>query len=153
MDEKETARRLMHLFHMFHQENAPKGKRKTGMDHRDLMMLHGIVKMNKGQPVKMSQISEYFHVTPAAVSQGIRSFENKGWVERVVLESDRRSVYIKVTPEAKKMITTKESRESRYLIRFLQYLGEEDCEALVRIMEKTVEFSKEEKRKSSMKGD
>ena len=48
----------------------------------------------------MNQIKDHFHVSPAAVSQGIRSFEQQGWVERVILESDRRSVYIRIQKKA-----------------------------------------------------
>lgn len=142
MDEREAAQRLFHLFNVFRQEHAPKGKKKTGMDQRDMMMLKAIMKLNQGDTVKMSQLSDYFHITPAAISQGIRNFENKGWVERVILEEDRRSVYVKVTDKAKKLILNCEHHDTEKVVDFLRYLGEEDYLALIRIMEKAIKYMK-----------
>lgn len=145
MDEKEAAQRLFHLFHTFRQEHMPRGKKKTEMDQRDIMMLRGIMETNQGQAVKMSQLSEFFNVTPAAISQGIRNFENKGWVERVVFDDDRRSVYVKVTEKAKRLIKNCEHHDTEIVVDFLAYLGEEDYVALIRIMEKAITYMKDKK--------
>ena len=98
------------------------------------MMLDAIIQ--NGNMVKMSEISSYFHITPAAVSQMIRSFEKKGWVERVILDNDRRSVYIKVSDAGSRMIEQNEKHVTEKLVEFIEMLGEEDAEALIRILEK-----------------
>lgn len=149
MDEMEIVRKISHLFYAMRKDNLGfphTGKPKMG--HRDIMMLDTILRMNQtGDLVKMSDLSAYFNVTPAAVSQMIKTCEQKKWVERILLENDRRSVYIKVTDEAKSIIQGCERHMTDKLIAFIEVLGEEDAEALVRILEKAVQFSQKEKKK------
>lgn len=154
MDEMEIVRRLTHLFYMFRKENATSFDDHPRIRHKDIMMLDAILSINSGDLVKMSDISSYLQVTPAAVSQFIKGYEKKGWVERVVLENDRRSVYIKVSDEAKLVMKSCERHMTESLYEFIEALGEEDAEAFLRIMEKAVAFSKEKReRKKKEKGD
>ena len=142
MDEMEIVRRLYHMFYLMRKESfrlATQHVMPHPMGGRDLMMLDAI--LQNGNMVKMSEISTYFHITPAAVSQMIRSFEKKNWVERVVLENDRRSVYIKVSDEGRNMIEQNEKHVTEKLVEFIEMLGEEDANALIRIMEKAHEHA------------
>lgn len=145
MDEMEVVRRLTHLFYAFRKENAAGLDDHPRIRHKDIMMLDAILSINKGDLVKMSDISAYLQVTPAAVSQFIKGYEKKGWVERVVLENDRRSVYIKVSDQAKEVMKGCEKHMTESLYEFIEALGEEDVENFLRIMEKAVEFSKQKK--------
>lgn len=143
MTDLEKARKLMEYFYMMKKQNAPRMEKRTEMSHRDIMFLNVAMHMDKGRElVKMSEISEFFHITPAAVSQMVREYEQKGWVERVVLESDRRSVYVKVTEEAITLIHTCEQKANERIVEFISFLGEEDSDALLRIMEKVVNFGR-----------
>ena len=154
MDEMEIVRRLTHLFYMFRKENASSFDDHPRIRHKDIMMLDAILSINSGDLVKMSDISSYLQVTPAAVSQFIKGYEKKGWVERVVLETDRRSVYIKVSDEARQVMKSCEKHMTESLYQFIEALGEEDAEAFLRIMEKAVAFSKEKRKKiKHEKGD
>lgn len=139
-NENEIAQELNRLFYTIRMEHAPKGKKKVNMEHRDIMLLNGITQMNQGQPIKLSQISEYFHISLAAVSQGVRIFEKNGWIERVMVEHDRRSVYIQVTEAAKRHVQDRENEVNQQLINFIRYLGYEDSMALIRITEKAGQF-------------
>lgn len=147
MNEKEIAQEFTKLFFVLKQETAPTGNRKLGMGHRDMMMLNGICEIGKEDMVKMSAISEFFHITPAAVSQCIRNFEKEGWVERVVLDSDRRSVYVKVTNKAKDLMKGCQDHMWEKLLGFIHYLGEEDSEHLLRIMDRSIVYIKQEQEK------
>lgn len=142
MDEMDIVRKVTHLFYVYRKENMLKSEEHPRMRHRDIMMLDAIMKLNDGDLVKMSEISGYFQITPAAVSQLIKGFEKKQWVERIVLENDRRSVYIKVSDSAKQLISGCERHMRDTLLGFIEELGEEDAEAFVRILEKGVEYSK-----------
>lgn len=142
MDEMDIVRKVTHLFYVFRKENMMKSEEHPKMKHRDIMMLDAIMKLNNGDLVKMSDISTYFQITPAAVSQLIKGFEKKQWVERIVLENDRRSVYIKVSDSAKQMINSCERHMRDTLIAFIEELGEDDAQAFVRILEKGLAFSK-----------
>lgn len=76
----------------------------------------------------------------AAVSQGIRSFEQQGWVERVILDSDRRSVYIRITEKGRALMQQKEQEFCDQLTAYFRYLGEDDSLALIRILERTIGY-------------
>ncbi|MEG0709025.1 MAG: MarR family transcriptional regulator [Longicatena sp.] len=145
MDEMEIARKITHLFYTMRKESLMKPSNNHKIGHRDIMMLDAIMRINaEGDLVKMSDISTYFNVTPAAISQMIKTFENKNWVERILLENDRRSVYIKVTKEAKEMINGCEKHMSDKLLLFIEELGAEDAQAFIRILEKASIFYKKE---------
>lgn len=147
MDEMEYVRKITKLFYLFRKDNAIGfGQEHPKIRHRDFMMLDAILSIKQGDLVKMSDISAYLQVTPAAVSQFIKNYEHKGWVERVVLNDDRRSVYIKVSQEARQVIDSCQREVTDTLYAFIKSLGEEDAEAFVRILEKAYEFSAERKK-------
>ena len=120
MDEMDIVRKITHLVYTHRRDAAFTGQKQPNVKHRDIMMLDAIIKM--GDLVKMSDISAYFQITPAAVSQCIKNFEKKGWVERTVLESDRRSVYVRVSDEAKQMVQVMEEHMKQQLIAFIAEL-------------------------------
>ncbi|MEG0265063.1 MAG: MarR family transcriptional regulator [Erysipelotrichaceae bacterium] len=140
MEDYEKVRRFFHLTYIFKNQFSEKNEKHDDLSPRDCMMLRTIIKLGKENPVKMSMISDHFHISPAAISQVARKFEMKGWIERIILDSDRRSVYVQVTPQACKMLRVKEKQIAQRLESFLSYLGEEDSSALIRIMEKAIEF-------------
>lgn len=140
MNEQEIAQKILRLAYDFRQRSEPRGRKKLTMNPRDMMILHGIIHLNPEGMIKMSQIKDYFHVSPAAVSQGIRSFEQQGWVERIILDSDRRSVYIRITEKGRKLMQQREQEFCEQIGAYFRYLGEEDSLALVRILERTVNY-------------
>ncbi len=142
MDEKEIMHQLLTLFYIFQKRNK---KAHSGMKFRDLMILHSILQcQRRGTPVKMNDISGHFKVTPAAVSQVIKTFEEKGWVERVIPANDRRTTYLHATSEAQLQMSRCYQQVQRNLHSFLLSLGEEDANALVRILDKAVAYYQEQ---------
>ena len=155
MDEMEIVRRLYHIFYMMRKEGVAFSENKEhhhAIRGRDLMLLDMIVQ--NGNMMKMSDISTYFNITPAAVSQIIRLLENKNWVERVILDNDRRSVYIVVSDIGITLIKENEQHVTEKIVELLAVLGEEDGEALIRILEKfRAYFKKMKEDKHCTKGD
>ena len=142
MNEVEKAQKIFQLFYLFKQDNRYRNCKEEHMVHRDMMILHWMKHCHDEEYVKMNDIADNFHITPAAVSQMMRNFENKGWVERTVLENDRRSVYMKVSDKAIQLMEETEADMHQKLVDFLTYLGQEDSDALVRIMEKAASYGK-----------
>ena len=140
MDEQEIAQKLMRLIYDMRQRSESRGRKKKTMNSRDMMILHGILHLNPEGMIKMSQIKDYFHVSPAAVAQGIRSFEQQGWGERVLLDNDRRSVYIRVTEKGRELMQKREQEFCDQLTAYFRYLGESDSLALIRTLERTIEY-------------
>ena len=151
MDEKAVAREMYHLMFLFrrqadnpddhiHEGRTCRHGASLRISHRDMMFLNGIRQLHEGELVKMSELSSSFRITPAAISQVVRHLEHEGLVERVVLESDRRSVYVRITELASEIIGKQVAKINQNMIELLHYLGEEDAEALLRIMRKCVVF-------------
>ena len=136
MDEMDIVRKVTHLFYMFRRDNLLKKDDHPKMKHRDIMVLDAIMKL-----------SDYFQVTPAAISQIIKQFEKKGWVDRILLDTDRRSVYIQVSEDARRMMKNCEAFMTERLVEFIEELGEEDANAFVRILEKALAYSQKRKEK------
>lgn len=139
MTDIEKAKELTHLFYVLSKQHNRSYHQEHHIKRRDIMalgMVQNMIAKQEDGLVKMSEISEMFHVTPAAVSQMVREYEKKGWLERVVLDSDRRSVYLKVTDEAIALIHRNEEVAMKSITDFIHYLGEEDSDALLRILKK-----------------
>lgn len=107
-----------------------------------MMFLTAIARMEETQNglVKMNDISNFFKVSPPATSQTIRKFETLGYVERVQLENDRRSVYIRLTDKVKQEMQHAQEELNENLVQLITYLGEEDAKELIRIMRKASHF-------------
>lgn len=144
MSDIEKAKRLGHLFYIMRRERMPAhGRFDQEFRIRDMMVLDVIkeaIDRQKDGLVKMSDISMYFRITPAAASQMVREYERKGWLERVILDSDRRSVYCRVSEQAMTLLKQNEECLMAGMVDFIHYLGEEDSDALIRILEKAKNY-------------
>ena len=88
----------------------------------------------------MSQIKDHFHVVLLRYPRESAPLNNKGWVERVILDSDRRSVYIRITEKGRALMQQKEQEFCDQLTAYFRYLGEDDSLALIRILERTIGY-------------
>ena len=68
-------------------------------------------------------------------------------MDRILLDTDRRSVYIQVSEDARRMMKNCEAFMTERLAEFIEELGEEDANAFVRILEKALAYSQKRKEK------
>lgn len=119
------------------------GKTKA-VKGRDLMFLAGVNNLtSKGGAVKMSDIAEFFQITPAAVSQTIGRLEEVGYVERSMTKKDRRSVFVNITKEGKHALANDSNAKETKMQGLLRYLGEEDSEEMLRLLERVLAYFEE----------
>lgn len=141
MDDLEKAKRLSQLFYIMSKRHLSSHEchNQPFFRMRDMMILGAILdeseKSETGM-IKMSDVSHIFHITPAAVSQMVRDYEKKGWVERVTSKHDRRSVYLRFTPMVLTLLKQNEAEFMEGIVNFIHYLGDEDSDALIRILDK-----------------
>ncbi|NBK96558.1 MAG: MarR family transcriptional regulator [Erysipelotrichia bacterium] len=142
MDAKKLAIQLREMMYFFGKNQVLKPKRVPCIKHHDMMFLTAIARLEKQQDgfVKMSDISNFFKISPPATSQAIRKFEKANYVERVRLDHDRRSVYITLTSKVKQEMAEAEAQLNENLVSLIHYLGEEDAKELIRIMQKASHF-------------
>ena len=117
---------------------------KDGPRIKDVMLFKTIYKAENHQ-ITMSELANILGVSAAAVSQMIAGFEKKGLLQRVHSNTDRRTVYIQIVPEAIEMFQKRMDTHVENVYHFLDYLGSEDCAHLRDILKKTAHYMEENK--------
>lgn len=115
---------------------------KHGPRIRDILLFKTIY-CGKNHQIKMSELASILNVSPAAVSQLVAGFEKQGLLQRVHSNEDRRSVYIQIVPDALQGFQEKYELHLSQVNRYLDNLGEADCEHLRDILMKTKCFMEE----------
>lgn len=117
---------------------------KDGPRLKDVMLFKTIYKA-KNHQITMSELASILGVSPAAVSQMIAGFEKKGLLQRVHSNTDRRTVYIQIVPEAIEMFQERMDVHVKNVYDYLDYLGESDCAHLRDILVKTTKYMEDHK--------
>lgn len=117
---------------------------KDGSRIKDVMLFKTIYKAENHQ-IAMSELANILGVSAAAVSQMIAGFEKKNLLQRVHSNTDRRTVYIQIVPEAIEMFQKRMDTHVENVYHFLDYLGSEDCAHLRDILIKTTRYMEENK--------
>ncbi len=134
---------------------SQKDKKMFEIGRNDVIIFRAIEQIGNGNPIKMNAISQHFSISPSAVSQYMKRFEKDGYIERILLEEDRRSVYVKITQKAKDISDKMYQKSNDHITRLVDILGEEDAKTLLRIMKKTPLYKgvidKEEKKNVTIK--
>ena len=117
---------------------------KDGPRLKDVMLFKTIYKA-KNHQITMSELASILGVSPAAVSQMIAGFEKKGLLQRVHSNTDRRTVYIQIVPEAIEMFQERMDVHVKNVYDYLDYLGSDDCAHLRDILVKTTKYMEDHK--------
>ena len=117
---------------------------KDGPRLKDVMLFKAIYRAENHQ-ITMSELASILGVSPAAVSQMVAGFEKKGLLQRVHSNTDRRTVYIQIVPEAIDMFQKRMDTHVENVYDYLNYLGESDCAHLRDILIKTTKYMEENK--------
>lgn len=86
--------------------------------------------------VTVSYLSHETHNSMPAVSQILRSMEEKGIVERVPAKADRRKVYVRLTDHGHKTVEEAGRTFYHFLDRVADRMGHDDVEELIRLLHK-----------------
>ena len=117
---------------------------KDGPRLKDVMLFKTIYRAENHQ-ITMSELASILGVSPAAVSQLIAGFEKKGLLQRVHSNTDRRTVYIQIVPEAIEMFQERMDVHVKNVYDYLDYLGDSDCAHLRDILVKTTKYMEDHK--------
>ena len=117
---------------------------KDGPRLMDVMLFKTIYRAENHQ-ITMSELASILGVSPAAVSQLIAGFEKKGLLQRVHSNTDRRTVYIQIVPEAIEMFQEHMEEHVKNVYDYLDYLGSDDCAHLRDILVKTTKYMEDHK--------
>lgn len=94
----------------------------------------------EGKKVRPGDIAKCGQATPSAVSQTLKSLEEKGLITRQRDKRDSRAVTVHLTKEGRAFSARGRELHEQMIDGVLTYLGSEDAEHFVRIMERLADF-------------
>jgi DNA-binding MarR family transcriptional regulator len=108
-------------------------------------VLFAIRERNKSgaREMKVSEISKLMHVTSPTITQFVKDLEANGLVERHIDPTDRRAVGIALTERGEKIAIRVESLFSATFHGLTKYLGDEQSNQLVELLEKANRYFSE----------
>ena len=96
-----------------------------------------------GSGIKVSELSNRLHVTPAAVTHLINDPEKTARVERVADPADRRIVLLRPTEAGRQVIAAANEQFYKFLKGLIEFLGEDDSREFIRLMSLTMTYYKD----------
>lgn len=94
----------------------------------------------EGRKVRPGDIAKCGQATPSAVSQTLKSLEEKGLITRQRDKGDSRAVTVHLTKEGRAFSARGRELHEQMIDGVLTYLGPEDAEHFVRIVERLADF-------------
>ena len=94
----------------------------------------------RGEAVRPGMLAACTHATPGAVSQTLKSLEEKGLIVRRRGEGDSRSVTISLTDAGHEFENEGRRLHDERFMHMLEFLGEDDAREFVRIVNRMLEF-------------
>lgn len=106
----------------------------------------------EGRNVRSGDIAKCGHATPSAVSQILKSLEEKGLITRQRDKGDSRAVTVHLTDDGRAFSARGREVHEQMIDGVLTYLGPEDAEHFVRIVERLADFPASEVVRAQQKG-
>ncbi|MEG1705325.1 MAG: MarR family transcriptional regulator [Clostridia bacterium] len=119
---------------------------KKSLTHNEnliLFILHNLSKESCNIP--LSILRDKIMLAPSTITPIITSLEDDGFIERYIDKKDRRNIFLKVTEKGKEY--TKETFKciSTNIGKYIEYMGKEDTNEIIRLISKTTEYFNERK--------
>ena len=121
-----------------HRQEPPTPKGITPAEMYAIMAVSRLE--GEGRKVRSGDIAKCGQATPSAVSQTLKSLEEKGLITRQRDKGDSRAVTVHLTENGRAFSARGRELHEQMIDEVLTYLGPEDAEHLVRIVERLVDF-------------
>ncbi len=132
--------------HLFRKLNI--GSILPHLNKGEFVLMNGIYhvqkKIGSEHGVKMSDLAEYTHALPPAVSRSIKALEQKGYVRRFVDQKDRRNTLVEITKSGREVLQESNAIMDEYIRRVFEKTDKEEMARLVRYIYQQYELAKEE---------
>ena len=121
--------------------NAAARMRKQRQEPAEMYAIMAVSRLEgEGRKVRPGDIAKCGQATPSAVSQTLKSLEEKGLITRQRDKGDSRAVTVHLTKEGRAFSARGRELHEQMIDGVLTYLGPEDAEHLVRIVERLADF-------------
>ena len=113
--------------------------------NNEKMALYIISKFKKDDKVSLIKLRECLNLAPSTVTPIITSLENKGYIEREIDKNDRRNIYLKLSKIGYEHIKLVDEKLTNSINEYIDFMGYENVENLIKLLNKTNEFVKMKK--------
>lgn len=139
---QEEKRKQVHLF-MEKFSQLQKVMRKTHDGKKKfIFLLITMHEINDGQAFTTTQLAQKMDVTNAASSQMVEKLVKVGFVKRESDDNDRRVTWVSLTEKGKEQLRIAYNEASDFIEGMIDYIGEEDTNIMLPIMDKVLEYAK-----------
>lgn len=107
-----------------------------GLPAGEFFFLQRIHELSGEGEVRVSRLRDAMSMTMPAVSQFVRTLEEKGLVQRENAPNDRRVTLVTVTPKGKQVLLSSQQHFNQMLDRLIQQYGPEELEKLIQMLER-----------------
>ncbi len=132
--------------HMFRKLNI--GSILPHLNKGEFVLMNGIYhvqkKIGSEQGVKMSELAEYIHVLPPAVSRSIKALEEKEYVRRYVDQKDRRNTLVEITEAGQEVLQESNEIMDDFIRRVFEKTDKEEMARLVNYIYQQYDLAKRE---------
>lgn len=108
--------------------------------HSEKMVLCILKDISKDSIALLSELRDKIKLAPSTITPVITLLEKKRLIERHIDKSDRRNIYIKITSHGKDLTSKIKIEMMEELNRYIEYMGFEDTEQLIKLFKKTARF-------------
>ncbi|RJX25287.1 MAG: hypothetical protein C4537_04745 [Acholeplasma sp.] len=109
---------------------------QTKLSDADIMVMFCVAFCDTNQRLKLTDVAKTLRVTLPAVTHKVNDLVEKKYLEKEISNKDLRVTFIRLTAEGKAFVESIREEYYQPLKSLVDYLGQEDTEALMRILDK-----------------
>ena len=110
----------------------------VGDDSIDMALADALALISQQGPLRMGELADALHITPASTTRAVACLADRGFVERLKCEDDQRSVFVSVTESGRGHYASMAERHRRGLDLLLADFDEEEQHVFADLLERYV---------------
>ncbi len=105
-----------------------------------MFILHDLEKKGK---ISLRELRNRMKLAPSTITPIITSLENDGYIERNIDPNDRRNIFLQLSKKGIEYTNKTHNAIENAVKDYINYMGKEDTEELIRLLTKSAEYFKE----------
>ncbi len=111
----------------------------VGAESIDMALADALSVVCQQGPLRMGELAEALHITPASTTRAVACLADRGFIERVKCDNDQRSVLVSATPDGRDYYERMARRLSEGMERLLANFTREEQEQLANLLDRYVD--------------
>ncbi len=143
MENEELVRSLLEKLMEFRKCKIHKHVEIDNFTHSQKMVMFSLHDLSRDGIVSLSDLRNLMRIAPSTLTPIITSLENDGYIVRNIDKEDRRNIYLHLSEKGKEYTNKVNSAMQKSVSDYIEFIGHDDAEELLRIISKSLEFFKE----------